>query len=90
MSRSCTLPKILQSFCESGCIYRAATHRHLACNYNFKANLCVAPCQVTPCSCKPKNGRDINQVERPYEVSLLQEEDRPRIVSVCVRGKSLC
>ncbi len=88
MSRICSLPKTLQSFCESGCIYRANTHRHLACNHNFKTNSCVAPCQVTPCACKPKNGRVIKQV--PYEVSLVQEEDRARVVSVCVRSKSLC
>ena len=90
MSRACTLPKSIRSFCESGCIYRASTHRHLACNHNFKSNSCVAPCQVSPCVCRPKNGRDNKQIKRPYEVSLLQEEDRSRVISVCVRSKSLC
>jgi hypothetical protein len=51
LRRVCSLPPQLKSLCESGCLYRSSTLRHLACPSATKHELCVAPCMPTPCPC---------------------------------------
>jgi len=47
---TCSLPKALRSFCESGCIYREKNFTHIRCPQVLKTDLCAAPCKK-PCPC---------------------------------------
>jgi hypothetical protein len=51
LRRVCSLPPQLKSLCESGCLYRGVTLRHLACPQTTKKDECVAPCAPQPCPC---------------------------------------
>lgn len=51
LRRVCSLPPQLKSLCESGCLYRSTTLRHLACPQTTKQDICVAPCTPQPCPC---------------------------------------
>ena len=51
LRRVCSLPPQLKSLCETGCLYRSATLRHLACPQSTKYDTCVAPCAPQPCPC---------------------------------------
>ena len=51
LRRVCSLPPAIKSLCETGCIYREASLRHLACPGSTKADVCVAPCTPQPCPC---------------------------------------
>jgi hypothetical protein len=51
LRKVCSLGPSIKSLCESGCIYREASLRHLACPASTKQDICVAPCAPTPCPC---------------------------------------
>jgi hypothetical protein len=51
LRRVCSLTPQLKSLCESGCLYRSSTLRHLACPQSTKQDACVAPCTPAPCPC---------------------------------------
>jgi hypothetical protein len=51
LRRACSLSPQLKSLCESGCLYRSSTLRHLACPQSTKQDVCVAPCTPAPCPC---------------------------------------
>ncbi len=51
LRRACALPPQLKCLCESGCLYRGVTLRHLACPQTTKRDECVAPCVPAPCPC---------------------------------------
>jgi len=54
---ACALPCTLKSLCESGCIFRDPTLRHLSCTRVAKTE-CAAPCSPKPCDCTPKPKMD--------------------------------
>lgn len=49
---ACRLPASLASLCETGCIFRDHTLRHLACKTALRTE-CAAPCPTQPCPCTP-------------------------------------
>lgn len=51
LRRACSLTPQLKSLCETGCIYRSASLRHLACPQTTKQDTCVAPCEPRACPC---------------------------------------
>ena len=51
LRRVCSLTPQLKNLCESGCLYRSSTLRHLACPQSTKQDVCVAPCTPAPCPC---------------------------------------
>jgi hypothetical protein len=51
LRRVCSLSPQMKSLCESGCLYRSSTLRHLACPSATKQDVCVAPCTPAPCPC---------------------------------------
>ena len=85
----CALPTLIgKTLCETACIYRTQSYRHLACRQALKTDVCVAPC-LDPCPCRP-NGRTYPQAGRRNEVSAVQEEDGARRVHMRMRGDALC
>jgi hypothetical protein len=52
LRKVCSLGPSIKSLCETGCIYREASLRHLACPVSIKTEACVAPCTPTPCPCR--------------------------------------
>ena len=49
---ACRLPTTLASLCETGCIFRDPSIRHLACKGVARTD-CAAPCAKQPCPCIP-------------------------------------
>jgi hypothetical protein len=74
-SAMCRLPKTLKSLCETGCIYRDITLRHVACATVSKTD-CAAPCYPDPCACFPasKMYKGLPNYKYYHEVQQLQEE----------------
>ena len=52
LRKVCSLGPAIKSLCESGCIYRESSLRHLACPASTKHDVCVAPCAPQPCGCR--------------------------------------
>lgn len=88
----CALPTLIgKTLCETVCIYRTQSYRHLACRQALKTDACVAPC-LDPCPCHPnlKNGRANQQAGRRNEVSVVQEKAGSGGVHVRLRAHALC
>lgn len=48
----CALPKVVKSFCETGCVYREKAFRHLACPKKLRLkDACASPCKTKECDC---------------------------------------
>jgi hypothetical protein len=77
---ACRLPATLASLCETGCIFRDHTLRHMACKVVGRTD-CAAPCAKQPCQCIPCPKMEVpvkGKLNHKYyhEVPPLQEETK--------------
>jgi len=70
LRKTCSLGPMIKSLCETGCIYREASLRHLACPISTKQDVCVAPCAPQPCGCRKTDLVPVPN-PKPNEVRLL-------------------